>query len=267
MKEERPQSASSRFFKLAQQFRDKEFRDTYVAAHTRRFLARQMRKFRGDLSQTEFAEQLGKQQTIVSRLENPNYSGWTLSTLLEIANKLNVGVIVRFVDFPSFLKFTDDFSESAVHPASYEQEVVDDFARVETEKEALEDLQINFDNVLFTGPICEHEGVLAIQPISSVPTIWSSSSYIDVGMPNFNLLYGYNPRLSRSPFNLETSQIAALIYENTQLKEENEKLKAENERLLAIVFTHINPTQSEPVLPQKGQPFPFWSQQPFGSWQ
>ena len=119
-----------------------------------------MRKFRGSMSQTEFADFLGKKQTVVSRLENPNYTGWTLSTLFEVASKLNIGVIVRFVDFPSFLKFTDDFSESAVHPASYEQGAVDDFARVETEKEALEDLQIDFDNTLFSGRICEPEGVL-----------------------------------------------------------------------------------------------------------
>lgn len=118
-----------------QQFRDKEFRDTYVAAHTRRFLARQMRKFRGELSQTEFAEYLGKQQTIVSRLENPNYSGWTLGTLLEIASKLNVGVVVRFVDFPSFLKSTDDFSESAIHPAPYDEVQLDDFAAAKEQEE------------------------------------------------------------------------------------------------------------------------------------
>ncbi len=132
---ERLSAASFRFLKLAQQFHDKEFRDSYVAAHTRRFLARQMRKFRGDLSQTEFAEQLDKQQTIVSRLENPNYSGWTLGTLLEIASKLNVGVVVRFVDFPTFLKSTDDFSERAMHPTSYDPQRVDNFARSEAEKE------------------------------------------------------------------------------------------------------------------------------------
>ena len=86
-------------------------------------------------------------------------------------------------------------------------------------------------------------------------------------MTNFNLLYGFNPMSSRSASNIEISQIVALSHENGQLKEENKKLKAENERLRAIIFAHINPTQSEPVLPQKGEPFPFWDQQNFGSWQ
>jgi hypothetical protein len=84
---------SSRLARLAREFRDKAFRDTYVASHTRRFLARQMRKFRGEMSQSEFGDLIGKQQTIVSRLENPNYSGWTLSTLFEIASKLNIAVL------------------------------------------------------------------------------------------------------------------------------------------------------------------------------
>ncbi len=141
MSEEHPRAASSRFLKLAEQFHDKEFRDAYVSAHTRRFLARQMRKFRGNLSQTAFAEQLGKRQTIVSRLENPDYSGWTLGTLLEIANKLNVGVVVRFVDFPSFLKVTDDFSESAMHPAEYESEKLDDFARAADSLRELDEIK------------------------------------------------------------------------------------------------------------------------------
>lgn len=131
MDEKHLPAASSRFFKLAQQFHDKEFRDTYVAAQTRRFLARQMRKFRGHLSQAEFADRLDKQQTIVSRLEDPNYSGWTLGTLLEIASKLNVGLVVRFVDFPMFLKFTGDLSEEAMCPSPYNEQEVDDSACAE----------------------------------------------------------------------------------------------------------------------------------------
>ncbi len=138
MSEEPPYVASSRFFRLAQEFRDKEFRENYVAAHTRRFLARQMRKFRGEFSQSEFAKHLGKRQTIVSRLENPNYSGWTVGTLLEIANKLNVGVVVRFVDFPTFLKCTDDMSEDAMRPAPYDEDLMKDFERKKAEQEVAE---------------------------------------------------------------------------------------------------------------------------------
>src|SRR5262249_31558562 len=98
MEKERHLADSPRLRSLIEKFRDKEYRDSYIAGHTRRFLARQMRKFRGDESQTEFGALLDKRQTVVSRLEDPNYGKWTLQTLFEVATKLNIAVLVRFVD-------------------------------------------------------------------------------------------------------------------------------------------------------------------------
>jgi hypothetical protein len=112
---------SHRLLTLAAKFRDKRYRDGYVAAHTRSVLARQMRNFRGDLSQAEFAEKIGKQKTMVARLENPAYGGWSVRTMLEIARNLNVAVIARFVDFPTFLNFTDDMSDDALRPQEYNE--------------------------------------------------------------------------------------------------------------------------------------------------
>jgi hypothetical protein len=119
---------SLRIERLALKFHSKEYRDTYVEAHSRRFLAHQMREFRGNESQTEFGQRLGKSQTIVSRLEDATYSGWTLHTLFEVAQRLNVAAIVRFVDFKTFLQFTDDVSDAALKPAPYQETVIDDFA-------------------------------------------------------------------------------------------------------------------------------------------
>ena len=138
-----------------------------------------MRKFRGDLSQIEFAERyfFCKQQTIVSRLENPNYSGWTLSTLLEIANKLNVGVIVRFVDFSSFLKDTEDFVPSAKHPASYDKQQVDDFARSEAVQERfIEDIvkrPENLENALSEGVTAKKDARNAQKRSDGARPFWS----------------------------------------------------------------------------------------------
>jgi len=66
------------------------------------FLARQMRAFRGDNSTSDFGKILDKPQSVVSRLEDPNYGKWTLQSLFDVAAKLNVAVTVRFVDFPNF---------------------------------------------------------------------------------------------------------------------------------------------------------------------
>jgi hypothetical protein len=127
---------SHRLVRLAEKMHDKEYRDGYVAAHNRQVLAKQMREFRGDKSQTDFAELLDKKQTVVSRLENPSYPGWTLSTLFEVASKLNVAVFVRFVDFPTFLKYSGKQEQSDLHPNVYDQIEVDDFAQAEAEYDA-----------------------------------------------------------------------------------------------------------------------------------
>jgi hypothetical protein len=129
MEDEHLPADSRRILRLAEKFHDKEYRDSYVAGHTRRFLARQMRKFRGTKSQSEFGELIDKQQTVVSRLEDPKYGKWTLQTLFDVAQRLNVAVIVRFVDFQTFLELSEDMTEAASKPQEYNQSEVDNFAR------------------------------------------------------------------------------------------------------------------------------------------
>jgi hypothetical protein len=122
---------SHRVRTLSEKFHDKRYRDGYVAAHTRGVLARQMRNFRGERSQAEYGAIIGKRQTVVSRLESPAYGSWTLRTMLQIARKENVAVLVRFVDFPTFLSFTDDMSDEALFPQAYDEAEVDRFAAYE----------------------------------------------------------------------------------------------------------------------------------------
>lgn len=112
---------SHRTANLIEKFQNRKYRHSYVAAHTRRFLARQMRKFRGEKSQTEFGEAIDKQQTVVSRLEDPAYGKMTLQTLLDVAEKLDVALFVRFVDHYTFVKLTDDLSDEAAVPQPFDK--------------------------------------------------------------------------------------------------------------------------------------------------
>ncbi len=121
--------ASHRIARLAQKLANKDYRDAYVSGQLRVWLADQVRALRGDLSQAEFGELIGKPQTVVSRLEDPDYGKLTLQTLLEVASKLDVALIVRFVDHATFLQVTNDFSEAALRPARYNQEAIDDLAQ------------------------------------------------------------------------------------------------------------------------------------------
>lgn len=118
----------SRFVKLAKKLRNKTYRKGYMGTHIKMFLSNQISGLRGNLSQEEFGKLLGKPQSVVSRLQNPTYGKYTLQTLLDIADRMDVALIVRFVDYPTFLKFTNDFSDYAVRPDAFSPEQMDSLA-------------------------------------------------------------------------------------------------------------------------------------------
>jgi predicted XRE-type DNA-binding protein len=121
-----PENATShRVASLAKKLKSKKYRDSYLSSHTRMFLANQIASLQGEMSQKEFGELLGKPQPIVSRLQNPEYGKYTLQTLLDISSKLDVALIVRFVDYPTFMKFTNDFSDEALRPNKFDPAQLD----------------------------------------------------------------------------------------------------------------------------------------------
>jgi hypothetical protein len=109
-----------------------EFRASYMAHHLRAFLADQIRALRGEASQREFGELISKPQSVISRLEDEDYGKLSLQTLIDVATKLDIALVVRFVDFPTFLRITSDLSERAVAPRAY-----DNATRQDIEKLAL----------------------------------------------------------------------------------------------------------------------------------
>jgi hypothetical protein len=125
---ERQFARSRRITQLVEKFRNKRYRDSYVSATNRRFLAQQIRALRGDMSQEDFGKLIGKPQSVVSRLEDPNYGKLTQQTIHEVAAALNRAVITRIVDFPTFLRFTEDMSEQALCPTGYDEQAMDRFA-------------------------------------------------------------------------------------------------------------------------------------------
>jgi hypothetical protein len=121
---------ASRNERLVKKLTNKSYRDAYLGSRIRQFLAHQMRSFRGEKTQTEFGRILGQSQSIISeRLESPAYGKWNLQTLLDIASKLDVALIVQFVDYPTFLKFTDDITDETVRPASFDEHKLKEAAK------------------------------------------------------------------------------------------------------------------------------------------
>jgi transcriptional regulator with XRE-family HTH domain len=81
----------------------KEYRHAFVEEKIRTGLAAQIKAIRehreGGMTQEEFAQVLGKVQSWVARLENPNAKPATLSTLLQVAYAFDVDLQVRFAPF------------------------------------------------------------------------------------------------------------------------------------------------------------------------
>jgi transcriptional regulator with XRE-family HTH domain len=102
---------------------DKEYRDEYMSSHVRAGICYQIQALRDQhhMTQEEFARKLGKPQTVVSRLENVERNRAGIQTLLDIACALDIALLVRFVDYPTFLDFTQDISPQALRVQPFEQ--------------------------------------------------------------------------------------------------------------------------------------------------
>lgn len=89
-----------------QKLLDKEYRDSFLESHVKGSIAYQIQALREneDLNQTDFGKLIGKPQSVVSRLEDTEYGGVNINTLLQIASALQIGLEVRFCDFRTVLK-------------------------------------------------------------------------------------------------------------------------------------------------------------------
>jgi transcriptional regulator with XRE-family HTH domain len=109
----------SRTERLTEQFKNEKFRKHYFARQLKIFLAAQIRALRGNRTQAQFGDLIGKPQSVVARLERESYGKVNLQTLIDIATKLDIALVIRFVTFPTFLEWTKDYSAQALAPESY----------------------------------------------------------------------------------------------------------------------------------------------------
>lgn len=114
-------TVNSRWARLKAKIANKAYRDGYVSAHVRSWVANQIRVLRKErnLSQSDFAAKLGKPQSVVSRMEDPSYGKLTIQSLLAVASACDVALEVRFVSFPDFLQATRDLASDALAVESF----------------------------------------------------------------------------------------------------------------------------------------------------
>lgn len=110
--------------KLLDKLKKKSYRSAYVGEHVRQGIAYQIRALRDqrDWKQGELACRLQKPQSVVCRLEDPNYGKVTIQTLLKVASVFDVALLVKFVDFPTFLRETRDVTSKSMEVDSFDEQ-------------------------------------------------------------------------------------------------------------------------------------------------
>lgn len=106
-------------------FENPEYRDGYLETKVYGGIAYQIQGLREkfDLTQREFGQKVGLKQNAVSRLESIEYGKATVRTLLRIARRCNVALVIQFVPYPEFLERTSDMSDARLQPLTIYESV------------------------------------------------------------------------------------------------------------------------------------------------
>jgi transcriptional regulator with XRE-family HTH domain len=108
----------------------KKYRDAYIRENVQTGIAYQirvMREQRNQMSQQELGKLLGKPQSVVSRLEDPDYGKLTLQTLFQVAAAFDVALLVQFVSHSEFMRRTEDVSPTALAVRAFDPRELEAF--------------------------------------------------------------------------------------------------------------------------------------------
>lgn len=86
---------------LRRELRDPEYAEGYAESFLNAFVATQIKVIREQrkMTQADLAREIGTTQTGISRIENVNYSSWSIRTLIKLARAFGVRLKVSFEPF------------------------------------------------------------------------------------------------------------------------------------------------------------------------
>jgi transcriptional regulator with XRE-family HTH domain len=110
--------------KLIGRLKNKKYRDSFVESYIKIGIPFQLRALREERgwTQKELADRIGVKQAWIAQIENPNYSGFSLKTLLKLASVFDIGLLVRFVSFSNLMKWELELSSESLKVKSFEDE-------------------------------------------------------------------------------------------------------------------------------------------------
>jgi transcriptional regulator with XRE-family HTH domain len=151
-------NSNKRINRLMEDLKDKKQRDAFVSSHINTGIPFQIRALRDQRgwSQNELGEQIPEKamtQENISRLEDPNYSKFTLTTLKRLASAFDVALMVRFVPFSELINWEINLSTESLIVTSFPEESYFQAEKIEIDTDTEQFVPIpehaTPDNVLF----------------------------------------------------------------------------------------------------------------------
>lgn len=99
--------------RLLKRFRDPEYRHSYLESFLNSVVSMQIRALRErkTWTQEKLATEIGTTQSVVSRIESPDYSGWRIDTLRKVARAFDMALSVKFVSHGDAIADIERFGE------------------------------------------------------------------------------------------------------------------------------------------------------------
>jgi transcriptional regulator with XRE-family HTH domain len=107
--------------KRLDKLKKKDYRHSYLREMTIGWIVHQIRELRAERewSQSRLGKETGKPQSAIARIEDLDYGKWSTSTLLDLAEAFDVAIEVRFSDWPTFLRSTENTSPENMRVPSF----------------------------------------------------------------------------------------------------------------------------------------------------
>ncbi|WP_273207951.1 helix-turn-helix domain-containing protein [Marinobacter subterrani] len=109
----------------SKKFQRKSYREAFLKQNIVSALSHQIRinRVSRGWSQKALAEKIGSKQSVISRYEDPAYGKLSVSTLIQIANALDVGLEVKFTPFSRLVGEVNNWSQEKAMIPSFSSEL------------------------------------------------------------------------------------------------------------------------------------------------